>query len=80
MTFNITAQGDFSAEKAAADLRDFFNKEMRIYDLEIIRFSDMPLSAVISIPQNKKHDLRIALNLFAAETGIDWRLESLNVQ
>ncbi|MDR1698455.1 MAG: hypothetical protein LBR75_01340 [Prevotellaceae bacterium] len=76
MNLTITAKGNFSAAEITASLKHFLNRETQTCGLEILAFSENPLSATVAIPENKKHDLRIALNIFAAESGIHWVLET----
>lgn len=76
MNFIITAKESLSTAGTASSLKHFLNREMHTCNLEILAFSENPVSATIAIAENKKHDLRIALNIFAAESGICWVLET----
>jgi len=77
MLFKIAAKEIFSDETAAAKLKIFLNKEKKNSGLQIREFSENPFFVTVAIASSKKHHLRIALNLFAAETGICWTLSSL---
>jgi len=76
LLFRISVKRSFLANEAAANLKRFLHEEKKNCGLQILAFSENPLSATVAIPQDKKHDLRIALNLFSAETAIHWTLET----
>ncbi len=76
MNLIIGVQGVFSTGEATTHLQNFLTEEAQNCGLQVLSFSENPPGATISIPQDKKHDLRIALNIFAAETDIHWTLET----